>query len=77
MTTDGLGETYHSHEGPTFFSGLMTDLYELTMAAAYVQNKFEARATFELFVRHLPHHRSYLVAAGLDQALDFLKCSLH
>ena len=73
MTTDGHSETYHSRERPTFSSGLMTDLYELTMAAAYVQNNFEARATFELFVRHLPHHRNYLVAAGLDQALDFLE----
>src|SRR5256885_6913138 len=53
-------------------SGLLTDLYELTMAAGYVQKHFEARATFELFVRHLPPHRNYLVAAGLEQALDFL-----
>src|SRR5881275_2660383 len=55
------------------FSGLLTDLYELTMAAGYVQNRFEARATFELFVRQLPHRRNYLVAAGLEQALDFLE----
>jgi nicotinate phosphoribosyltransferase len=55
------------------FSGLLTDLYELTMAAGYVQNRLEARATFELFVRHLPRHRNYLVAAGLEQALDFLE----
>jgi nicotinate phosphoribosyltransferase len=55
------------------FSGLLTDLYELTMAAAYVQNRFDARATFELFVRHLPRHRNYLVAAGLEQALEFLE----
>src|SRR5207244_4563321 len=53
-------------------SGLLTDLYELTMAAGYVQKHFEARATFELFVRHLPPHRNYLVAAGLEQGLDFL-----
>lgn len=55
-----------------FFSGLLTDLYELTMAAGYIQNRFDARATFELFVRHLPPHRNYLVTAGLEQALDFL-----
>ena len=54
-------------------SGLLTDLYELTMAAGYLQTRFDARATFELFVRHLPPHRNYLVAAGLDQALDFLE----
>ena len=55
------------------FSGLLSDLYELTMAAGYIQNRFEARATFELFVRHLPQRRNYLVAAGLEQALDFLE----
>src|SRR5690349_21877111 len=55
------------------FSGLLTDLYELTMAAGYVQNRFQARATFELFVRSLPRRRNYLVAAGLEQALDFLE----
>lgn len=54
-------------------SGLLTDLYELTMAAGYLQTGFEARATFELFVRNLPEHRNYLVAAGLEQALDFLE----
>ncbi|MGA7918663.1 MAG: nicotinate phosphoribosyltransferase [Candidatus Acidiferrales bacterium] len=54
-------------------SGLLTDLYELTMAAGYLQTRFEACATFELFVRHLPPHRNYLVAAGLEQALDFLE----
>src|SRR5215470_10754859 len=59
------------HRGPV--SGLLTDLYELTMAAGYVQNRFDATATFELFVRHLPHRRNYLVAAGLEQALDFLE----
>jgi nicotinate phosphoribosyltransferase len=54
-------------------SGLLTDLYELTMAAGYLQTGFEARATFELFVRNLPSHRNYLIAAGLEQALDFLE----
>lgn len=55
------------------FSGLLTDLYELTMAAGYVQKGIEARATFEIFVRQLPPRRNYLVAAGLEQALDFLE----
>jgi nicotinate phosphoribosyltransferase len=54
-------------------SGLLTDLYELTMAAGYLQTRFEARATFELFVRHLPPRRNYLVAAGLEQSLNFLE----
>ncbi len=54
-------------------SGLLTDLYELTMAAGYLQTGFDARATFELFVRNLPHRRNYLVAAGLEQCLSFLE----
>lgn len=57
-------------------SGLLTDLYELTMAAGYFQSRFEAKATFELFVRKLPRERNYLVAAGLEQALQFLE-SVH
>lgn len=57
-------------------SALLTDLYELTMAAAFFENGFQGRASFELFVRKLPPTRSYLVAAGLEQALDFLE-NLH
>jgi nicotinate phosphoribosyltransferase len=52
---------------------LATDLYELTMAAAYFDNKEDAEATFELFVRNFPNNRSYLVAAGLEQAVNYLK----
>ncbi len=55
------------------YSGLLTDLYELTMAAGYLQTRFEGAATFELFARHLPPKRNYLVAAGLDQAVEFLE----
>ena len=55
---------------------LLVDLYELTMAAAYFEHRIECRATFELFVRHLPAERTYLVAAGIESALDYLE-SLH
>src|SRR5580692_6873129 len=55
------------------YSGLLTDLYELTMASGYVQTHFHAISTFELFARHLPARRNYLVAAGLEQALTFLE----
>jgi nicotinate phosphoribosyltransferase len=57
-------------------SGLLTDLYELTMAAGYVQTGLECRATFELFARQLPPQRNYLVVAGVEQALDYLE-SVH
>ena len=52
---------------------LLVDLYELTMAAGYFKRHMDCRATFELFVRSLPAERSYLVAAGVDDALDYLE----
>ena len=52
---------------------LVTDLYELTMAAAYRADGLEHEATFELFVRTLPRERRFLVAAGLDDALEGLE----
>jgi nicotinate phosphoribosyltransferase len=55
---------------------LLTDLYELTMAAAYFEQRVKLRASFELFVRQVPPERSYLVAAGLDSALGYLE-NLH
>lgn len=54
-------------------SGLATDLYQLTMAAGYLANGKTGEATFELFVRRLPPRRSWLLAAGLEQALDYLE----
>jgi len=57
---------------PVNHHGLETDLYELTMAAAYFDNKDSFEATFELFVRNYPKNRSYLVAAGLEQAVNYL-----
>lgn len=54
-------------------SALQTDLYEITMAAAYFDNGLNRPATFELFVRSLPDDRGYLIAAGLEQALDYVK----
>jgi nicotinate phosphoribosyltransferase len=52
---------------------LFTDLYELTMMAGYYTAGLEAPATFELYVRALPPRRSFLVAAGLEQALAYLE----
>lgn len=54
--------------------GINTDLYELTMAAAYFQSgRREDWATFELFTRALPATRSFLLAAGLEQALRYIQ----
>ena len=54
-------------------NALSTDLYELTMIGGYYVKGVSGRATFDLFVRQLPPTRTYLVAAGLEQALDFLE----
>jgi nicotinate phosphoribosyltransferase len=54
-------------------SALLTDFYQLTMLQAYLQEGLEQEAVFELFVRKLPPGRRFLVAAGLEQALDYLE----
>jgi nicotinate phosphoribosyltransferase len=53
-------------------SPLLTDLYQLTMLQAYFERDMTDTAVFELFVRKLPPGRDFLVAAGLEQALDFM-----
>ena len=52
---------------------LLTDLYQLTMVQAYVEQHMIDTAVFEFFVRRLPAQRGFLVAAGLEQVLDFLE----
>ncbi len=52
---------------------LFTDFYELTMCASYFHNNNFKPATFDLFIRRLPENRSYLLFAGLEQALLYLK----
>lgn len=53
---------------------LVTDLYQLTMAGAYLADGLDrVPATFSLFCRSLPASRGFLVAAGLDDALAFLE----
>ncbi len=53
-------------------AALFTDLYELTMAATYLQCGMHEPATFSLFVRRLPPGRSFLVASGLEDVLAYL-----
>jgi nicotinate phosphoribosyltransferase len=54
-------------------SPLLTDLYELTMLQAYFERGMTDTAVFELFSRKLPPERNFLMAAGLEQALDFIE----
>jgi nicotinate phosphoribosyltransferase len=52
---------------------LLTDLYQLNMVQAYLDNAMTKSAVFELFSRKLPKGRNFLMAAGLEQALSFLE----
>ncbi len=53
---------------------LLTDLYEFTMAAALVaEGKADLPSVFSLSIRRLPPSRGFLVAAGLDDVLRFLR----
>src|SRR5215204_6415722 len=52
---------------------LLTDFYQLAMFQAYVERGLTETACFELFVRKLPPDRNFLVAAGLEQAVEFLE----
>jgi nicotinate phosphoribosyltransferase len=54
-------------------SPLLTDLYQLNMIQAYLDRGETKTAVFELFVRKLPPRRGFLLAAGLEQALEFLE----
>jgi len=54
-------------------SPLLTDFYEITMAAAYFESGQKDRVgVFEMFVRNFPRNRRYLVAAGLEQVIHYL-----
>ena len=57
-------------------SHLLTDLYQMNMIQAYLDHGETKTAVFEFFVRKLPSRRGFLVAAGLEQALQFLE-NLH
>jgi nicotinate phosphoribosyltransferase len=51
---------------------LLTDLYQLTMVQTYLDHGMEGTAVFEFFVRKLPPHRNFLLAAGLEQVVTWL-----
>ena len=53
--------------------GLLTDLYELTMAAGYfAAGKLNDIGTFEFTIRHLPRNREFVLTAGLHRAVEYL-----
>ena len=54
-------------------SVLLTDLYQFTMLQGYFDRGMEETAVFEFFVRKLPPGRGFLMAAGLEQLLEYLE----
>src|SRR2546430_5330553 len=54
-------------------SPLLTDLYQLNMLQAYFEHGDTETAVFEFFFRKLPARRGFLIAAGLEQVLDYLE----
>ena len=54
-------------------SPLLTDLYQLTMMQAYFDKSMTAEASFEFFFRKFPNERQFLVACGLEQAVEYLE----
>lgn len=52
---------------------LLTDLYQFTMLQAYLDRGMTGTAVFEFYSRRLPEHRGFLLAAGLESALEFLE----
>ncbi|NPA90981.1 MAG: nicotinate phosphoribosyltransferase [Chloroflexi bacterium] len=51
---------------------LFTDMYELTMADSYLRHGMDQWATFDLFIRHLPPQRAFLLNAGLEPVVHYL-----
>jgi nicotinate phosphoribosyltransferase len=55
-------------------SGLLVDLYQLTMGESYLaEGVADREATFSLFFRTLPAGWGYALAAGLEDALRYLR----
>ncbi len=85
MTTSPVWESLHNNQNQSLSTpeltlaegqdySLLTDLYQLTMAACYVGEGVEQlQASFELFARQLPKGFGYAIATGLAQALEYLE----
>ena len=67
------GEGSALYDPLTVGRALITDLYELNMAASYLRRGMVGPATFSLFVRKLPMDRGFVVSAGLEDCLSYLE----
>lgn len=67
---------HSDHTSQPYLSGtsaaLFTDMYQLTMAQAYVAEGMSEPATFSLFYRNLPDDRNYILSCGIEDVVDFL-----
>lgn len=54
-------------------ASLVTDLYELTMAAVYHAHGHHDHATFELSMRSLPPERNFAIVAGIADVTTYLE----
>ena len=52
---------------------LFADLYEFTVSAVLFEHRMNEAATFELAMRRLGPNRGYMVAAGIERALEVLE----
>ena len=53
--------------------GLLTDLYELTMAAGYfAAGRHHDVGTFDFTIRRLPRNRDFALIAGIHRAVEYL-----
>ncbi len=50
---------------------MLTDLYQLTMNAAYFAQGKNDTATFDLFIRKLPKDWGFFIANGIEDAIDY------
>jgi len=72
VPTKAWGRPDTAEEATHMSDATTTDLYEVTMVMSYLREDMTAPATFSLFARDLPDERGFLVAAGLEPALDYL-----
>jgi len=53
--------------------GLLTDLYQLTMAYGYWKSgRYDQKAVFHLFYRENPFGGKYVISAGLEVLIDYI-----
>jgi nicotinate phosphoribosyltransferase len=52
---------------------LLTDLYELTVSAAFFDHGFNDTASFEVAMRRMPPGRGFMIAAGIERLIEVLE----